>query len=103
MIRHAFKMRIPLEHAAEYKRRHDEIWPLLVNEIRVAGICDYSIFLDEQTGDLFGSMKIQDPSKLEQLASKEIMKQWWEMNKDIQFYEGDRPFERPLKEIFHNE
>ncbi len=103
MIRQAFKMRIPLEHAAEYKRRHDEIWPLLVNEIKAAGICDYSIFLDEQTGDLFGSMKIQEPGKLEQLASKEIMKKWWAMNKDIQFYEGDQPFVRPLKEMFHME
>jgi len=94
-------MRIPLEHAAEYKRRHDEIWPLLVGELKAAGICDYSIFLDEQTGDLFGTMKIADPRKLEQLASKDIMKKWWAMNKDIQFYEGDQPFVRPLKEMFH--
>jgi len=101
MIRQAFRMRVPVEHAAEYKRRHDEIWPLLVDELKAAGISDYSIFLDEQTGDLFGMMKIEDPRKLEELATKDIMKQWWEMNKDIQIYEGDRPYVRPLKEVFH--
>jgi L-rhamnose mutarotase len=101
MMRQAFRMRVPAEHAAEYQRRHDEIWPLLVDELKAAGISDYSIFLDEQTGDLFGMMKIEDPRKLEQLATKDIMKQWWEMNKDIQIYEGDRPYARPLKEVFH--
>jgi len=101
MMRQAFRMCVPAEHAAEYQRRHDEIWPLLVDELKAAGISDYSIFLDEQTGDLFGMMKIEDPRKLEELATKNIMKQWWEMNKDIQIYEGDRPYARPLKEVFH--
>jgi xylan 1,4-beta-xylosidase len=99
--RHAFKMRIPLEQAAEYKRRHDKIWPLLIDEFKAVGVCDYSIFLDEQTGDLFATMKIEDARNLEQLASKDIMKKWLEMNKDIQMYEGDKPFVRPLKEMFH--
>lgn len=46
-------------------------------------------------------MKIADPRNLEQLASKDIMKKWWDMNKDIQFYEGEQTFVRPLKEMFH--
>ena len=37
MIRTAFKMQTPLEHAEEYKRRHDEIWPELVDALREAG------------------------------------------------------------------
>ena len=30
--------------AAEYKRRHDEIWPELVADIEAAGLSDYSLF-----------------------------------------------------------
>ena len=34
---------------AEYKRRHDEIWPELVALLKEAGVSDYSIHLDEET------------------------------------------------------
>ena len=49
MKRHAFTMRLKPGTVAEYKRRHDEIWPELAAAIRAAGISDYSIFLDEAT------------------------------------------------------
>ena len=49
MTRHAFKMRLKPGNVAEYKKRHDEIWPELSRELRAAGISDYSIFLDEET------------------------------------------------------
>jgi L-rhamnose mutarotase len=103
MKRHAFKMRIPPQHAAEYRRRHDEIWPTVLQELKAAGISDYSIYLDEDTGDLFGVMKIRDPRQFAELAEKEIMKKWWAMNTDIQVYEQGRPFSRDLNEVFHME
>ncbi|MGB9142439.1 MAG: L-rhamnose mutarotase, partial [Aestuariivirga sp.] len=31
---------------AEYKRRHDEIWPELLDLLHAAGISEYSIYLD---------------------------------------------------------
>jgi len=103
MIRTAFKMQIPLEHAEEYKRRHDEIWPELVDALREAGIRDYSIFLDEESGTLFATMKLIDSHQLDALATNPIMKKWWAANTDIQDYEGDRPYQRPLREVFHME
>ena len=39
---------------AEYKRRHDEIWPELVALLKEAGVSDYSIHLDRETNTLFG-------------------------------------------------
>ena len=38
MTRHAFKMRLKPGVAAEYKKRHDEIWPELAAMLRAAGI-----------------------------------------------------------------
>jgi len=101
MKRYAFKMRIPTEHVAEYRRRHDEIWPDLVSALKEAGISDYSIFLDEETGWLFALMHIEDEAKLGDLAGKDVMRRWWDANRDIQFYDGPRPLSRPLREVFH--
>ena len=36
----------------EYVRRHDEIWPELVELLKAAGICNYTIWTDGET--LFG-------------------------------------------------
>lgn len=101
MKRYAFKMRILSEHAREYERRHDEIWPELIAAHEQAGICDYSIFYDEETGELFGFLKLKDHHQLDQMGELDIVKKWWAMNEDIQIYENGRPLMRPLREVFH--
>ena len=58
MTRNAFKMKLKPGNVAEYKKRHDEIWPELAQEIRAAGISDYSIFFDEETLTLFAVQKL---------------------------------------------
>lgn len=54
MDRVAFKMKLLPGCEAEYKKRHDEIWPELCDLLKQTGISEYSIFLDEETGTLFG-------------------------------------------------
>lgn len=44
----AFRMVLNPGQAAEYKKRHDEIWPELAKALRDAGISDYSIWLDPE-------------------------------------------------------
>lgn len=100
MIRHAFRMKIPAEHAGEYTKRHDEIWPELVEALKGAGISDYSIFLDETSGDLFALMHVEDMSRLNELANLPVMKKWWAANTDIQDYDGPHPWSKPLREVF---
>lgn len=52
MERFAWKGRIKPGMQAEYKRRHDEIWPEMKALLKAAGICNYTIWSD---GDvLFG-------------------------------------------------
>ena len=52
MERFAWKGRITPGMQAEYKRRHDEIWPEMVELLKAAGIRNYTIWSD---GDvLFG-------------------------------------------------
>lgn len=52
MERMAWKGRIRPGSKAEYVRRHNEIWPEMVQVLKEAGIRNYSIF--EVGGELFG-------------------------------------------------
>jgi L-rhamnose mutarotase len=52
-VKHAALLRIRPQDAAEYERRHDDIWPEMAEHLRSAGITDYTIHLDPETGYLF--------------------------------------------------
>ena len=52
MERFAWKGRIKPGMQAEYKRRHDEIWPEMLALLKSAGIRNYSIWSDGR--DVFG-------------------------------------------------
>ena len=52
-MRVACKMQLKKGYEAEYKRRHDAIWPELKELLSKAGISDYTIFLDPETLSLF--------------------------------------------------
>ncbi|MHA8108267.1 L-rhamnose mutarotase [Aquirufa sp. A-Brett2-W8] len=83
MQRKAFKMYLLPGHSVEYKKRHDEIWPELVELLHQAGIQNYSIFLDESTRMLFGYVEAPDLSTLDSLPSQEVMKKWWAYMADL--------------------
>ena len=73
MNRIAVKMQLFAGYEAEYKRRHDELWPELQKLLKDAGISDYSIFLDESTNNLFAVMKVADPAELADLPLTAVM------------------------------
>ena len=52
MERYAWKATVKDGMLAEYKRRHDEIWPEMNTLLKEAGICNYSIW--NVGNDLFG-------------------------------------------------
>lgn len=102
MIRHAFTMRLKPGFEAEYRRRHDEIWPELADALKQAGISDYSIFLDEDTGTLFAVQKLADGHTAADLPRQAIMRRWWDYMADIMDVNPDNsPVEHPLREVFH--
>lgn len=88
--------------AAEYKRRHDALWPELARELRAAGISDYSIFLDEQTLTLFAVQKLADDHAADRLPASPILRKWWDFMAPLMETNADRsPREWPLGEVFH--
>jgi L-rhamnose mutarotase len=87
---------------AEYKKRHDEIWPELSSLLKQTRISDYSIFLDEETNILFGVLKAEDEQLLDGLPANEIMRKWWACMSDImESNEDNSPVSIPLKEVFY--
>ncbi len=69
--------------ATEYKRRHDEIWPELVADIKAAGQSNYSLF---RHGDRIIGYVECDPDVatcLASLASSEANARWSEWFKDV--------------------
>jgi L-rhamnose mutarotase len=104
MQRIGFKMKLLKGHEAEYKKRHDEIWPELVFLLKKNGISDYSIFLDEETNILFAVLKTDDADALDKLSLAPVMQQWWSYMKDImQTNEDNSPVSIPLEEVFYLE
>ena len=102
MTRHAFKMQLKPGVVAEYKKRHDEIWPALAAELRAAGVSDYSIFLDEETLTLFAVQKLSDPNTAAQLPQTPIIRKWWDYMAPLMEVQPDNaPVTKPLKEVFH--
>ena len=102
MIRNAFKMKLKAGFEAEYKERHDEIWPELSAELKAAGVSDYSIFLDEETLTLFAVQKLSDDHSADQLPETAIVKKWWAYMSDIMETNPDNsPVAIELKEVFY--
>jgi len=95
-------MKLKKGNEAEYKKRHDEIWPELSAELKKAGISDYSIFLDEPSGKLFAVQKLSENDSSVDLPKKDIMIKWWDYMADIMDVNPDNsPVCEPLTEVFH--
>ena len=86
----------------EYIKRHNEVWPEIVNLIKRSGISDYSIFLDEETNILFGVQKLSGDVSSQELGAAEIQQKWWDYMSDIMETNPDHsPVTIPLEEVFY--
>ncbi len=97
-------MKLKSGAVAEYRRRHDALWPELASALREAGIYDYSIFLDEATLHLFAVLKLRPDNKRNELPQHPVMLRWWSYMADLMETEpNQRPREWPLVPMFHLE
>jgi len=102
MQRYAFKMFLNPGRQAEYRARHDAIWPELVALLQSSGISNYSIHLDAETSVLFAYLERRDDHAMATLASHPVMRRWWDAMKDIMRANPDgSPVAIPLVETFY--
>lgn len=102
MIRKGFKMKIYEGQAAEYEKRHNELWPEMKDMIHEYGGKNYSIFLDKDTNILYGYLEVEDEAKWDESANTEICRKWWDFMADIMETNPDNsPVSIDLHPVFH--
>ena len=88
----------------EYRRRHAQVWPEILQLLKETGVSDYSIFLDEETDILFAVQKVSGESNSQQLGHVEVQQRWWSYMADIMETNPDNsPVSIPLPELFYME
>lgn len=97
----AFRMNLNPGQAAEYEKRHDEIFPGLAQALKDAGVSDYSIWHDPETNHLFAILTRADDHTMEALPDTEICRRWWAFMADIMETDANNiPTQVPLKRVF---
>ncbi|AJQ96579.1 L-rhamnose mutarotase [Gynuella sunshinyii] len=88
---------------AEYRRRHDELWPELAEHLDQCGISDYYIFLEPDSLQLFAIFEAGDDFDPERVRSHPVMQRWWNHMADIMetLPDSNEPLARPLTEMFY--
>ena len=86
----------------EYERRHRPIWKELEDVLKQHGVHNYSIFLDENTRQLFGYAEIEDEAQWNAIASTDVCQRWWKHMADVMPSNPDNsPVTANLREVFH--
>jgi L-rhamnose mutarotase len=101
MVRKGFRMSVDPGRHAEYERRHRPIWRELEHVLRAHGVVTYSIFLDEETSDLFGYVEVATEREWAAIAATDVCQRWWLSMRDIMPTNSDgSPLSRDLREVF---
>lgn len=78
----AFVARVKKECIEEYKEHHKKVWPEMLEALRSTGWRNYSLFLREDDGTLFGYFENPEGKTFEELraamASEQINSKWQE-------------------------
>jgi L-rhamnose mutarotase len=102
MIRKAFVMSVNAGREEEYERRHRPIWQELEEVLKQHGVHHYSIFLHEETRQLFGYAEIESEERWAAIADTEVCQRWWRFMSDLMPANADvSPVSVELREVFH--
>ena len=102
MIRKGFKMKLYPGMAEEYEKRHNALWPEMMEMIHEYGGHNYSIFLDQETNILYGYLEIEDEARWAASADTPINRKWWDYMADIMDTHPDNsPVSTDLHIVFH--
>jgi L-rhamnose 1-epimerase len=86
----------------EYERRHRPIWPELERVLKAHGVHNYSIFLHEQTRQLFAYVEIEDEARWNAIAQTPECQRWWKHMGGVMPSNADAsPVSVGLREVFH--
>ena len=97
-MRSAWVMRLKPGQEAEYKRKHDEIWPEMVVLLKSQGIQNYSIYRHGLT--LFAHPERPD-NATPAAEPDEVIRRWWKwMEPHMETHPDARPVVERVEEVF---
>ncbi len=106
MERFGFKLFLKDENTIEeYKKRHDEIWPEMIELLDKAGIKNYSIWNSGR--ELFAYYECEDKEKADRVqAESEIVEKWNIYMEELLVSEKDKdgnviPVIEPMELMFY--
>ncbi len=107
MNRIGFLLKIKENMIEEYKNKHDDIWPEMLEALSASGWHNYSIFM-KKDGTLFGYFETQDSFEvaLEKMGKTDVNERWQTMMSPFfELPEGAHADEQMirLEEVFHLE
>lgn len=105
MQRVAFVLKVKPDKLEEYKRRHQEVWPEMLQALRETGWHNYSLFL-RPDGLLFGYLETPDFERARrEMAERDVNARWQrEMAPYFESLSGHADEAMlPLEEVFHLE
>ena len=104
MTRIGFVLKVKADRIEEYKRRHEEVWPEMLEALRATGWHNYTLFM-RRDGLLFGYFETPESfeAALEGMAATDVNERW--QAEMAPFFEGtggaaDEMMEQ-LVEVFH--
>ena len=104
MERACFLLRVRPDRLDEYKRRHEAVWPEMLDALRAAGWGNYSLFLAAD-GLLVGYVEVEDfEAALAAMEATDVNARWQEeMAEFFALPSGERPDTglQRLEEVFH--
>ena len=106
MSRHCFLLRVHADRMDEYRRRHERVWPEMLQALADTGWRNYSLFLHDD-GLLVGYVEADNlQASLTAMARTDVNRRWQaEMSPFFVGLEGGGPDEGLvlLEEVFHLE
>lgn len=94
----AFLLRIQQDKVAEYKQRHAQIWPEMVEALEELGYRQYDIFVHEDSGCVFGHILVD--STVTRQADHPTILRWRAYMADVLEMKGDLPVQETLEKVF---
>ena len=103
MERVCFRFYVRTDMIDEYKKRHEAVWPEMLQALSDCGWKNYSIFLNEKEGTLIGYCEVDDFAAAQAKMSKlDVNTRWQEFMQPLfpQDKRADQSFEN-FVEVFH--
>jgi L-rhamnose mutarotase len=99
LIRTAWVMRLKPGCEAFYKKKHDEIWPEMLELMKRQGVGNFSIYRYGLT--LFAYNERREAASAGAPHDPVVLR-WWKMMEPYMDYNADgTPWQEPIEEVFH--